>query len=139
MIKKIETNLELSAFFIMLKDHGASHILIDFSGSGDEGYYNAYHAIPISMVDTKTGDVTERSWSSEFEKLTEDMPEIPPEKHDLLDDLVNPYTGQHDWWNNEGGDGYIVINLTTLSYHTHYSINYTKQDEYSEEGTMTLE
>lgn len=137
-MKTIETNIELTALFVMLKDHGASHIVINFNGSGDEGAFDEMHAIPSKLVN-EHGDLTDSMYSGEFQEVSKMMPEIPKDKISLLEDLASTHTSAHDWWNNDGGDGYIVINMTKLTFHTHYSINHMTTDEHSESGKILEE
>ena len=138
MSKKVEPNLELTALFMMLKDHGATHIVVRFSGSGDSGDFDEKYAIPNTLVN-ENNDLKEDIWSPAFDNLRKGMPEIPSDKEELLVDIANAYTKSHDWWNNDGGDGYIVINMTTLEYHTHYSINTMTNEVFTESGNASVE
>ena len=137
MSKKVEPNLELTALFLMLKDHGASHVVITFSGSGDSGAYDEMHAVPQTIVDD-AGNLTESTWSSEFDEAVKPMAQIPGESRNLLETLAEGNTDAHDWWNNDGGDGYIVVNMTDLTFHTHYAINHTNQVEHDAQGKIEI-
>lgn len=138
MTQKIEPNLELSTLFMMLRDHGASHVVVDFQGSGDGGSFEDMYAIPSSLVD-EDGSLKHREWESEFTELHKGMPAIPQDKRNLIEDVADNYTKSYDWWNNDGGDGYIVINLETFDYYTHYSINTMTSENFSEQGKVTVE
>jgi len=137
MKKQVETNLELAALFMMLKDGGASHLVISFSGSGDSGAFDEMYAVPRKLVD-EDGNITEQIWSSDFSEMTKGMPEIPSDKREMLENVADDYTKLYDWWNNDGGDGHIVIDLTELTYYTHYSINRTETDTFSSAGEIGL-
>ena len=98
----VEPNAKVGLLFMALKEHGATHIKITFYGGGDSGACEEAHALPEHEDDNHYPDITDTI--------------------DELGTLVNPYITEYDWWNNEGGQGDITINLDDLSYQVNYEI-----------------
>jgi len=158
MKQEIEQNIELATLFMMLKDHGATHILVTFSGGGDDGACENAHAMLPKHVD-ENNNIAFEAWSAESELEEDGMPDIQ-NNLEALSNLVTPYLHDHDWWNDDGGSGHIVLNITNYSYNVEYSISgedkaeYTvdddgdidydsaeaeyEYDEYSSQGTITI-
>jgi hypothetical protein len=137
MKNKIEENIDLAVLFAALRDKGASHLLITFSGSGDNGDFDDVFAIPNSIVDDE-GNITINHWQSDFEEACEHMPNISSDHRDNLIELIDEHTKDYDWWNNDGGSGYIVIDLLKLTFYTDYTINRTEYDSYNKQGKIKI-
>ena len=121
---------------LMLKDHGATHILVTFSGSGDSGQFDMVVPLPSALVNEL--DLVHDQYTSDFEQLTRPMADLI-EDDELFHDLVESLTKEYNWWDNDGGDGHIIIDLNTFAYKTHYNIFRTESDKYDEEGTITFD
>jgi hypothetical protein len=120
MKKEVEQNIELATLFMMLEDHGATHILVTFSGGGDEGVCDYAHALLPKHVDENNA-IGFDAWSADSELEADGMPNIQPNLS-ALSELVTSYLHDHDWWNNDGGQGSIVFSLLDYSYNVEYSI-----------------
>jgi hypothetical protein len=135
MKQEIEQNIELATLFMMLKDHGTTHILVSFSGGGDSGACEAAYAVHPEQIDEE-GNITFEAWDAEGVLEDYEFPCIQ-DNLDVLADLVLPYLYDHDWWNNEGGDGHIVFSIIDHSFKVVYNIcgedtaDY-KEDEYGD-------
>ena len=111
----------------MMKELGYSCFVGFFYGGGDSGGFEGYHMIPRDFVCVETGDLLVDRYSDEFTKATTDVPDVP----DIISDgIPSSYYHEHDWWNNEGGSGYIVVDLENLRYYTYYNINDEDQSEH---------
>lgn len=131
-------NEKLVAAVTMLKDHGATHVVIEFSGSGDEGSFENVYGAPKELVSEEL-ELEHEAWSSEFDRLTEPMPKLEADVVDLFHDLVNDFADAYDWSNNDGGDGYIMVDLNTFNYKTHYRIHRMETDHYEESGKINFD
>jgi len=119
MKQEIEQNIELATLFMMLKDHGTTHIKVSFSGGGDSGMCDEATALPKGYVDEDNMLTFDESPSGTVECAG--MPDLAPHLNAIAD-LVLPHIHDYDWWNNEGGSGIIIFNVTDFTYRADYSI-----------------
>ena len=111
----------------VMKDLGYSCFVGFFYGGGDSGEFEAYHMIPRDFVCEETGDLLIERDDHKFTEVTEGLPDVP----DAVAECIPPtYYHEHDWWNNEGGSGYIVVDLEKMKYYTHYNINHEEESEH---------
>lgn len=102
---------------ITLKDHGVKKVTVNYSGSGDSGGIDE-----ISYFD------------KEEKEIRHDDIKID---HDAVQDLCYPLLdGIEDWYNNEGGDGVITIDLDTLKYHIVNNVNIIEQETFNHKGSI---
>jgi hypothetical protein len=108
-----DAKIDLAMFIGTLKDHGATHLNCKFYGGGDSGEVESAFAY------------------RDEEDNTEGIPDITNQQvNSMLSDWVSPHTHEYDWWNNEGGDGNIIIDLNDLTYETIYNICGEDKAEY---------
>lgn len=63
---------------------------------------------------------------------------VKPEILEEFKEEVNTrLSGIEDWWNNDGGQGDITIQIPTGEYQIAVSINYTRTQDYTHSGTIT--
>jgi len=93
-----------------LMDHGVAKVMGSFDGQGDSGevYEYCFYDIDDNLIDYK------------LDKQLEDY------IYSLVEDCVNDYGG--DWVNNDGGYGFITINVKNKSIDGVY--NQRTVDEY---------
>ena len=114
-----------------LAGQGYSHIIVDYSGGGDEGAVN-----DVMIVENGNLTETEDKWiikdnytplepNDELLKLLEDT---------SYDRILN---NLNDWWNNEGGGGRLFISTHNNEYHCEHYINVTIEKEETLTGTLT--
>ena len=94
-----DDDLEKAAFFSGLKDLGVEKLVAEYSGSGDSGSIDSVYAENTEGDHVDLDDFHDR--------VEEFMYEILSTKYD------------HDWYNNEGGNGTVYFNINTLEYDVH--------------------
>lgn len=102
---------------VALKDNGVVRIIVSYSGSGDSGGIDA-----VSYFDKDDTEI-------KHDELDVD--------HNGVQDLAYPLLdGIEDWYNNEGGDGTIDIDLNTLKYKIVNNINVVEQETFNHNGSI---
>lgn len=112
---------------VMLRDMGYTHLRIAYSGGGDSGQIDEIDAQQI--VD---GKVVEEN------NLIDDEVEV---SYEIIKDWVdsNLLNDIEDWWNNEGGYGEVLIDLSDLSYELDNNIYVTNTESFNHSGTLDLD
>jgi len=113
MEKAIVTNKEIDSLFAQLRLHNVAKIVITFEGAGDSGSIDS-----VSLMDASdkhvTTPITTILWTSENyhdagkPKDTTLQAALEDLGYQMLDK-----TGV-DWYNNDGGYGEIVINISNI-------------------------
>lgn len=99
-----------------LLDKGISRVNISYSGSGDSGAIDH-----ISYIDSQEEEQEiESKYNDDIEKVV----------YPLLEDI-------EDWYNNEGGEGIVVLNLKEKTYTINNNIRYIHYEEYKHSGNFT--
>ena len=111
----------------LLKDAGYNCFVAFFYGGGDSGEFEESHVIPREFVCEETGDLLIDRHDGAFTEGVQKTPELPDQ---IQDAIPSRYYQDHDWWNNEGGSGYIVVDLEKMKYYTHYDLNHEDESEY---------
>jgi hypothetical protein len=102
---------------LQLKDQGVNKIQVMYSGSGDSGGIDETHFYD------KNEDALN---NKELEDLI-----------DTVNDAVYPLLdGIEDWYNNDGGDGIVTIDLQTLKYEIENNVNFMEQETYHHKGSI---
>lgn len=101
-----------------LKDRGVEQILIKYSGAGDSGQID-----DITCSGQKIGDDRSTQALSISEEV---VTKIESVGYDLLE-------GIGDWYNNDGGQGNIVISVADLYYEIYAEYNPEEEGGYDEE------
>jgi len=115
-----DTREQKELFFNMLKVLGGHRVIVNFQGGGDSGevetgtLYDA-HENEISM-DGITFDWAKTSdeFDHETGKWVTKTKEMPMELGEVLRDVTESLLEHEgfDWYNNEGGQGTLTIDLT---------------------------
>lgn len=113
-----------------LAELGIKEIRVEYSGGGDSGQIDAYHY-------NKTPELGE--WENSFIKIDED--ELPEGLHAFIDKRVDNLlvNGIEDWYNNDGGQGELRINVPEGVYTLENNIYHQESTTYNHEGTFTEE
>ena len=114
---------------IKIKDMGFTHIRATYSGGGDSGQ--------IDNIEVLKGENTEDEDFIEEEDISE-FKEIDCE---IIEEWINNFmlNDIEDWWNNEGGYGEVLINLSDLSYKIDSNIYITNIESFEHTGTLDLD
>lgn len=115
-----EEKIEIAIGIDLIKDAGYAGFVAFFYGGADSGSFEETYAIPETIICEESGNLLVDRYSNHFADVTKDAPEV----HDkLIDGIPSAYYQEHDWWNNAGGSGYIVIDLENMRYYTEYNLN----------------
>ena len=126
------TELQMTAILFKLADIGVTGIAISYDGGGDSGSIE-------SMVYTTEPCET----SQDVENVIDDIfhaqgldgidtalhSEIQDYAYDILNDI-------EDWWNNEGGFGYMYIQVPSGKYHINNNIRIIETESFGHEGSL---
>lgn len=105
---------------------GYDRLHIEFAGSGDSGSIDEVFPLQEGEDSNDIG----YDEKSERAKLVPDKDEIESFVHENCLDSIG------DWWNNEGGQGHVVIWLETGKFETHVGLNRTVTDDSTYEGNF---
>jgi len=112
---------KLIGSLLKLADLGITAIRISYSGSGDDG------SIDEVLATRDNADDFEDVYSLDF------FEEIDSENRTIIADwcvekLLNDI---EDWWNNDGGYGYLYIKIPSGEYKIENNINYVETFNHS--------
>lgn len=104
---------------------GVDRVEIGFSGSGDEGSIHSY----TYFKEVEDG---------QFEPLKDP---ITPEEEGILEAVMYDYLENlgYDWYNNDGGDGQIIIDVKLRHLACHTRLAYTAYESYEDEVELVTE
>ena len=131
----------MTSLLIQLADLGVTGIKITYEGSGDSGCIeNVFY----------TTDNLPKNEEDAIDAVNELEPWDPGIKHlDLLhsglcSDIQNfaeekILNDVEDWWNNEGGFGHAIIDLSDLSYEIENNIYITSTESFSHSGVLDID
>jgi hypothetical protein len=127
MAKKKENTIGMAAM-LHFADLGYTTVIFNFSGSGDSGDID-------DPVFFKKGEEESGIEFSEGAKRRDKIDStILTEFKEQVGEILN---GIEDWWNNDGGQGEIEIQIPSGEYKIEVSINHTETTEYNHNGTLT--
>jgi hypothetical protein len=122
-----ENRLEKIMFGLV--NHGIKKVVVHYEGAGDSGAIEYVHA----TQDPDIGYYDLENWDQEYllndidsglSTLIEDYCQEM-----LLDDI-------EDWWNDEGGRGYVYIDVELGTYTINNSVRVTEYEDYHHEGNL---
>jgi hypothetical protein len=115
---------KLEKIMFGLVSHGIKKVVVYYEGSGDSGAIEYVNA-------TKDPDID----YDELEYLLSDIDIV-------LSNLIADYCQEmllndiEDWWNDEGGRGYVYIDVELGTYTINNSIRVADYKEYHHEGNL---
>ena len=116
-----------------LIDKGVTKIWVQYSGSGDSGQIDEIYFLKKGQINPNDGanEVTSTNCELRF-------PFIKSELFDLITNRCEEILNKiEDWWNNDGGYGTLIIDVSTGKYTIDNSIYYTNTTEYEHKGQIT--
>lgn len=124
----------LRAVLPALREHGVGRVTVRFDGSGDSGSIDGIDLDP--QIDARTVTVEIQRVAREFVqdtwRYTRNLERV--NLHDAIEEITDDYldaTGV-DWYNNDGGFGELVINVSEGTVTLEVNVRYTEsQTEYS--------
>ena len=121
---------------LRLQDKGCQYIQCYYSGGGDDGsieelYYfgNTYKEIYDNM------DEPLDAYSHKEHPGIDTTNEEDTVVNDLLYAKLNNI---EDWWNNDGGYGYMALRLSDLNFRIDNNCYYTQTQHYAHQGSLEL-
>jgi hypothetical protein len=123
--------LKMQTLLVGLTDLGITALNVYYEGGGDSGAIQTivYSQTPnMTWEDIMGMDVWEKN---QLEKLSTSIYSVLKDfaQEKILDSI-------EDWWNNEGGHGYLCIKVPSGEYKIFNSINITHTEDYEHEGDL---
>lgn len=125
----------------LLGEQGITKVDIRYSGSGDSGdieeftYYVGQKEVkledlvvdPLKIADRVGKNASANLKGKKTKPITEHQFDLPPQ--DVIENALGEATKliDGDWYNNEGGQGNIIINTKTGKVEINAEYNYTEQ------------
>ena len=107
-------------------DLGFTRVRINFSGAGDSGD----HDDPEFYKKDEDDGIEHEKFAKRRDKIDSGILES-------FKDSIHQITNEiEDWWNNDGGQGYIEVQIPSGEYDCEVSINHTETTDYSHSGTL---
>jgi len=112
-----------------LVSHGIKKVVVYYEGGGDSGAIEYVHA----TQDPDIGYYDLENWDDEY--LLGDIDIV-------LSNLIADYCQEmllndiEDWWNDEGGRGYVHIDAELGTYTINNSVRVTEYEDYHHEGNL---
>jgi hypothetical protein len=119
----------LEKIMIGLVNQGIKKVSVNYEGSGDSGAIESIRIttdqyVTFDDLQTWEGGIDLNDYNSELYSLLEDYCQEM-----LLHDI-------EDWWNNDGGFGYVNIDVEEGTYEIQNSIRITDYEEYNHTGNL---
>jgi hypothetical protein len=112
-----------------LVSHGIKKVVVYYEGSGDSGAIEYVNATQDPYIDYDTLE----NWDNDYLLGDIDI---------TLSNLIADYCQEmllndiEDWWNDEGGRGYVHIDVELGTYTINNSIRVADWEEYTHEGNL---
>lgn len=137
-VKTKDIALETTVLLAKLKDQGIDVVVVSYAGSGDDGCVEhiGYFALE-NMEKAKDGSLDPgiiAPWDHECDITPENEKEVS----EFIKELCYNYLmqGFSDWYNNEGGQGVILIETATGKWHANNQTNVTTVEEEGHNGKL---
>lgn len=126
----------LTLVLTALRDMGISAVYAYYSGGGDSGAIEYVHGLPESCITRNEQGILESYENDDDLKI-----EIPDNLKEPIEEAIynKILDGVEDWYNNEGGYGEVVLCTTTGSWLCDNNQYYTEVNNYSHDGTLSIE
>lgn len=120
---------KLETIMIGLVNQGIKKVSVNYEGSGDDGAIESIRIttdqyVTFDDLQTWEGGTDLNDYNSELYSLLEDYCQEM-----LLNDI-------EDWWNNDGGFGYVNIDVEEGTYEIQNSIRVTDYEEFNHTGNL---
>ena len=120
---------KLEKIMFGLVNHGIKKVVVHYEGGGDSGAIEYVHA----TQDPDIGYYDLENWDQEY--LLNDI-------DSGLSTLIEDYCQEvllndiEDWWNDEGGRGYVYIDVELGTYTINNSVRVIEYEDYHHEGNL---
>ena len=133
------TEIDMTGLLLKLADYGVTGIKVTYEGGGDSGAIEnvVYTTDPLGTnEDDAFGLISELdNWGSE---PGHDLKHLDSGLSSIIEDFAASVILDkiEDWWNNEGGQGDLLIIIPSGKYRINNYINITTIEEYFHEGDL---
>jgi hypothetical protein len=120
---------KLEKIMFGLVNHGIKKVVVHYEGGGDSGAIEYVHA----TQDPDIGYYDLENWDNDY--LLNDI-------DSGLSTLIEDYCQEvllndiEDWWNDEGGRGYVYIDVELGTYTINNSVRVIEYEDYHHEGNL---
>jgi len=122
---------------VSLQDAGCEYVVAYYCGGGDSGAIEEYSYLGDDYEPHfEEGSLDNGTQTCEHINIDNCVPGLKEILEDLFYDKLNNI---EDWWNNDGGYGYIALRLSDLSYIIDNNTYYTQTEYYGHEGSFKEE
>lgn len=129
--------LEMTGLLLKLADIGITGIKVHYAGSGDSG------AIESLVYTTEELDMDEVDAFMEIDTLDiwgneNDLTNLNHELSTLVENFVleKLLNDIEDWWNNDGGEGEVLILVPSGKYQINNRIYITHTEDFQHDGSL---
>ena len=133
------TENNITSLLLQLADRGVTGIRVHYSGGGDSGCIEEIlYTTETLSTDEELAFETIEELSSWNDPLVGDLRYLDSGLASDLDEFANDkiLNNIEDWWNNEGGYGFMSIIVPSGKYKINNNIYITNTEEYCHEGSL---
>jgi hypothetical protein len=129
-----DKDISLTKIVMSLRDLGCEYIFAYYCGGGDSGAIEYIYYFGDGFAEHfESGCLSEGDHVSDHV----DIDSAPVGTEQLIEDLFHEKLNTvEDWWNNDGGYGYIALRLEDLSYLIDNNTYYTQTEHWGHEGSF---
>jgi hypothetical protein len=126
----------------LLLEQGIRFVGCYYSGAGDSGSVERVVYLDDTHKAMYKADELIIDWSDPESDLFKNEPlllsqtTIKELEENLVDLFYLKLDTIEDWWNNDGGYGSMVVDLTNWDYKIHNNQYYTEEQSYNHEGAL---
>lgn len=130
--------LETTVLLAKLKDQGIDVIIAYYAGSGDNGCIEHIGYFALDNIEKDKDGSLNPSLFDPWDHESDITPENEKEVDKLIEELCYQHLmkGFSDWYNNDGGQGVILIETATGKWHANNQTNITNVEEESHGGKL---
>ncbi len=129
---------DLTQLLIKLQDEGVAYAYCYYAGGGDSGAIEEVYAFDntyAGFFDVGDLDVSHNTTGGTFYADYE----LSSGEDSILEDFfLTKLNDVEDWWNNDGGYGYMAIRLSDLEFKINNNCYYTQTEAYDHGGKMDI-
>ena len=138
-------NIEKSLLAFKLSNENIRFINIYYQGGGDDGSIENITAFTLEdALQIMKWETLPENYLSELDlpawtNGVEDYISIDLNDTDrkLIEEIAYNYLNNiEDWYNNDGGYGYITVDMKTDDYYIHNNVYYTQEQSYKHTGSF---
>jgi len=128
------TEMEMTGLLLKLADLGITGITISYEGSGDSGQIEqiSYLQVPVETLE-EIEDLYDNGVDYSLNLSNIDSGIATELENFAYETLLENI---EDWYNNDGGFGFVAILVKTGEYRIHNNVRYYETRDYQHEGKL---